>query len=345
MISSGQSRFPKLAKVVYISYPRFRGDFITQKYEESQHEKTMYATKKATWEVNPTKSREMFEEEYRKNPDAAAAKYECNPPAATNKFFRNDKLIDHAFQVLIPVNQRTRSPVDDLGFLYPDVIFDHGKPAAVHIDLALTSDRAGLCIGHMSDWSVRQTADRQTLRQPIIFVDVLTSFSANELGVKELDPGMIEDYLIECRRRGLNIKLVTSDQFQSRYMLQNIQKLGIEARLRSVDRDTAAYDLTKSAIYQGRLQAYYRERVVAELKGLKLINGVKVDHEPNGSKDEADALAGMVAGVTELAYENIESMVHGAQVGVFEGDSTWHDPMRGENPWGRVARPGMTNYR
>jgi hypothetical protein len=126
---------------------------------------------------------------------------------------------------------------------------------------------------------------------------------------------------------------------------QNIQKLGIEARLRSVDRDTAAYDLTKSAIYQGRLQAYYRERVVAELKGLKLINGVKVDHEPNGSKDEADALAGMVAGVTELAYENIESMVHGAQVGVFEGDSTWHDPMRGENPWGRVARPGMTNYR
>lgn len=331
MRTSGQSRFPGLAKVLYISYPRFAGDFIEQKVAQALNEPTMYGTKKATWEVNPTKTREMFREEYAKDPEGSAAKYECKPPAALNKYFRNDAAIDRAFAIL------AKPPVDDLGFLVPDFMFLHRKKCAVHLDMALTNDRGGLAICHMQDWHVRTTQDGHELRQPIIFPDVITSFSAAELGVPELDLSMFEDFVIECIRRGANIQLVTADQFQSRGSLQNLRRQGIECRLRSVDRDTSAYDMLKAAIYQGRFIGYNRERVVTELKGLQLVNGVKVDHVSTGSKDEADALAGATAGVIEMAYIDLENEVEFDHIGWAEPDSTWHDPMRGSGgPWGNT---------
>lgn len=342
MRSSGQSRFPGIAKVLYISYPRYRGDYIEQMFQKSLKEPSMYGTKKATWEVNPTKRREHFEEEYRKDPDEAEAKYECKPPAATNKFFRNDKAIEDAFNVavhkkLLAERKPTiAEPVDDLGFLMPDWRPEHSKPMAAHIDLALTKDRCAVALCHMQDWNVRTTADGHELRQPHIFVDLITSFSAAELHVAEIDIDIVEDLILEVKLRGGNVRKVTADQFQSRHMLQHLQKEGIECENRSVDRDLSAYNVLKSVIYQGRLSAYYREIVVEELKGVKLLNGVKVDHEPGASKDEADALAGAVTGVTEIAFEGLDSQIEGSYEGWAE-QSTWQDPARGMDPWARRA--------
>jgi hypothetical protein len=337
MRSSGQSRFPGIAKVLYISYPRYRGDYIEQMYEKSLTEPSMYGSKKATWEVNPTKKQEHFVEEYRKDPDEAEAKYECKPPAATNKFFRNDKAIEHAFKV---PKDRTKTmvsePVDDLGFLMPDWRPEHEKPMCGHIDLALTKDRAAIALCHMQDWNIRVTADGHELKQPIIFVDLITSFSAAELHVSELDIDIMEDLVLEVMLRGGRVRKITADQFQSRHMLQHLQKQGIECENRSVDRDLSAYNVLKSAIYQGRMAAYYRERVVAELKGVKLLNGVKVDHEPGASKDEADALAGAVTGVTEMVFENIAAEIEGGHEG-WADDSSWHDPARSMHPWSKRA--------
>jgi hypothetical protein len=324
MRSSGQSRFPGLAKVIKISYPRFRGDYIEQSFAKSLVEPTHYGTKKATWEVNPTKTRQDFEEEFRKDPELAEAKYGCNPPAATNKFYRNDKAIDNAFSADL------RSPVDDLGFLMPDVSFDHGKPCAIHMDLAAVNDRMAICMAHLQDWRIRTTTDGNVLRQPEIFVDVITSFSAYELGLSELPLGLAEDLVLAMIQRGARVRLITADQWQSRQTLQNLEARGYEIRQRSVDRDTSAHDTLKQAIYSSRLYSHVRQRAVDELKGLKLINGVKVDHEPGSSKDEADALAGAAAGVTEISWELIDTTVESDHVGWSDNNqSTWHDPYRG----------------
>lgn len=336
--SSGQSRFPGLAKVIYISYPRFQGDFITQKYLQSLTEPTMYGTKKATWEVNPTKTKEMFTDEFRKDPEGSAGKYECNPPAATNKFFRNDKLIEAAFA------KNVRQVVDDLGFILKEATFSHNKFCAVHLDLALTNDRAGIAMAHMQDWMVRTTVDGHELRQPIIFVDFVTSFAAHELGRSELSLEQLEDVVLLAKSKGAKIMLCTADQFQSEYMLQNIQKQGIECHRRSVDRDTSAYDLLKATIYGGRLVAAWRDRVVQELKSLRLVNGVKVDHPPGGSKDEADALCGAVAGATELAYRFLDLEVRGEYLGWAEPESAFHDGHRGQGPWSNRANFALNGY-
>lgn len=338
MRSSGQSRFPGIAKVLYISYPRYRGDYIEQMYAKSVVEPSMYGTKKATWEVNPTKKREHFEEEYRKDPEEAEAKYECKPPASTNAFFRNIKAVEAAFHVDTKDDpeERKREPVDDNGFLYPTWKPGHSKPMVGHMDLALTKDRCAVCLAHMQDWNIRVTSDGHQLRQPIIFVDLLTSFHKDELGMAELDLDLMEDLILEVMIRGGNVRKMTADQFQSRHMLQHLQKQGVECELRSVDRDLSAYNTLKTAIYQQRLEAYYRERVVEELKGVKLLNGIKVDHEPGASKDEADALAGAVTGVVEMAWEDISDTIEGDRIDWAEG-SSWQDPVRGMDPWKRRA--------
>jgi hypothetical protein len=44
----------------------------------------------ATWEVNPrVKGKHQFASDYRNDPNAAAAKYECKPTRAIDAYFRN----------------------------------------------------------------------------------------------------------------------------------------------------------------------------------------------------------------------------------------------------------------
>jgi intein/homing endonuclease len=91
------SRFPDVGKVVLLSFPRFKNDFIQQRYKSVindlkeqgceildekfgnkgvERERKTWALKAATWDVNPTRRKEEFEDEYRRDPVMAAARYE-----------------------------------------------------------------------------------------------------------------------------------------------------------------------------------------------------------------------------------------------------------------------------
>ncbi len=63
-------------------------------------------------------------------------------------------------------------------------------------------------------------------------------------------------------------------------------------------------------MYDGRLEGYWREEVVTEIQRLSLLRNGRVDHPPGGSKDEADALAGAVAGAIELGGDEGETPLH-----------------------------------
>ncbi len=72
---------------------------------------------------------------------------------------------------------------------------------------------------------------------------------------------------------------------------------------------------------------------------------MKVDHEPGSSKDESDAVAGAISGVTEKAFEDLENMVAGAHEDWANPESTWGDPLRGTSPWDRRANFGVPGVR
>lgn len=294
--SSAYSRFGELSKLVALSYPRYKGDAIQTLVKEWKDDPSGYASVKATWEVHPYKTRADFEPEFQKNPERAEAMYACNPPDAESPFIKDQAAIDRSFSRVI------KQPVDPLGYWQPDFFFDHDKPCAAHIDAAITNDRPAVTISHVDSWIETDSVDSEVARIPIVKVDVVVSFDKFP-GEKEFKLSRIRQFLREAMRRGCNLRLVSADQFQSADTLQQIQDWGVEVKRRSVDRDTLCYDTLKELMYDGRLIGYERERVMQELRSLQLIAGLKVDHPPNGSKDEADSLAGSVVGAVEVGFE------------------------------------------
>lgn len=312
MRSSVQSRFPGLGKVIMLSYPRYRNDFIQQKYNEGEHDPAVYVSFATTWEANPTKSKQDFDTEYRRNPEMAKAKYECDPPRAIDTYFKRPHKIDLAFDVdLFEADSEILedgTPAEKFdyekhiltvdGKLLPSIVATDRIPRAIHVDAAISNDRAGLTMSHVSGW-VGRVIDKRVQKFPIVKTDLMTYWTPQPND--EINLSDIRALIIELKNRGFNIALVTYDGYQSADSIQILNSHGIEAKNRSVDRDTSAYDTLKDLIYDERLETYYCWLVVQELKELTTIQGgQKVDHPDHGSKDVADSLAGSVQGAIEV---------------------------------------------
>jgi len=306
--TSVASRFPRgIGKVIALSFTRHKGDFIETLYDAGKGEKTTYVSAGATWDINPRRTKADFEDEYRKNPERAAARYECKPSEKLSAFFKRQGLLEEAFPIITP----EENPVTDDRFPELKEWFkpDHNFQCAMHIDLGWKHDAAGIAMAHCYD--VIQKADGAQL--PVLKMDLATSFIAPVNG--EVDFEKVRQFVIELINRDFNIRLITLDGYQSVYFLQTFEKMGIETKLRSVDRTTDAYDDLKSVMYEKRLKGYSAPRNIElagkmqlkyelrdELKNLIDMGGKKgPEHRVGGiGKDIADALAGAVQGALEL---------------------------------------------
>lgn len=319
--SSVESRFSNgIGKVISLSFSRFKNDFIEQLYEIGKDEITCYVSKGATWEVNPYKKKEDFADEFRKNPERAEARYGCNPIGIEGGYFRNKEAIIKAFPVLL------EDLVPSTNDIFPQLKSwfkcNHFALCSIHIDLGLKKDKAGICVSHVSNLIeefVQDEYGEKTLVQlPIVEIDLLTSFIAPYNG--EIDFSLIRQMIVELINRKFSIGKLTCDQFQSADFLQIINKLGIETDIRSVDRNTNAYDCLKELIYDYRLKGYSYIRNIDNDSGITLqINeivnelnhliytGRKIDHTAYSSKDLSDSLAGSVQGAIELGLSTLSS--------------------------------------
>jgi hypothetical protein len=322
--SSVQSRFPGLGKVILISYPRFAGDFIQRKYDEGLSSPTTFVSFGSTWEWNPLRKEEDFAVEFRKNPEDANAKYACKPPLAVDAFFKKSEKVRKAFNEDTYRMHEINQPVDDIGFFLPSFKFNHHLPCAAHVDLAAKHDRAGVAISHVAGWVIQKMSDGDETRLPVVVCDVVTSFGCQELGVEEIELSEVREFLMMAMRLGCNLRKVTYDQYQSLESLQAFRKLGIEAGLRSVDRDLTCYTTLKDLIYTDRYHCYWRTRtdymgetwslVEDEILRLTIVMGRKVDHQTGGSKDESDCLAGSAVGAIEVGEEWDVGTVEGGKI-------------------------------
>jgi len=134
--ASVNSRFPDFGKVILLSFPRFKNDYIQQKYNEAVAEKEvvlrhhkfkvdpdlpdgtegnefemeweedhivsykvprMYALKRPTWEINPTRIIDDFTIDFYTDPTDALSRFACMPPDATDAFFKSRVVIEKAF--------------------------------------------------------------------------------------------------------------------------------------------------------------------------------------------------------------------------------------------------------
>lgn len=335
--SSIESRFPRcIGKLISLSFPRFKNDYIQQLYAKGKDETTCFTSFGATWEVNPYRTRADFDDEFRKNPERAEARYACNPRGVEDGYFRNKPAIQLAFPLID--YEKVPTTHDRFPAIKPWFKCNHTSLCSVHLDLSLKHDKAGLCLSHISkliqDVRANPDGEKVTTQLPVVTIDVFTSFIAPING--EIDFSIIREFIVDLMNRGFKIGKLTCDQFQSADFLQIISKLGIETDNRSVDRNTDAYDCLKELIYDNRIQGYSYIRdipgagtviqvneVLDELSNLILIGGRKVDHPAYGGKDNADAIAGSVQGAIELGYTQISAsdIVEGSDRVAIMGDS------------------------
>jgi hypothetical protein len=310
--ASVASRFPSIGKVVLLSFPRFRGDFIQQRYKSViddlkeqgavvldeklgnkgiERERKAWALKAATWDVNPTRNREEFDDEFRRNPIMSRARYMCEPPEMEDAFFRDPDTVRNAFTV-------KDSPIDDDGHFKEWFLGNDNQERYIHIDLGLKRDRAALCMVHSPGMKeIKTSMGLEVL--PIIEMDYLRYWEAEPYS--EIPFSEIRKTIIDLSRR-FTVVSVTFDQWNSADMIQGLRGAGLNADYHTVKKTD--YDTLSTAIYDKRFRGYWDNILVEdELLKLKLLNNTKVDHPTKGSKDLADA----VAGATFMCIENIGS--------------------------------------
>ena len=281
---SVMSRFPEVGKTILLSFPRYRGDFIQQRYDASiaSNEPKTWAIKAATWEVNPTIERHQLESEYIRNPVEARARFECEPPHMEDAFFRDADLVRSAFNF-------TEDPIEEDGSFKPWFNGSDNFTRFIHVDLAVKRDRAALSMVHCPGLkSINTGLGAEQL--PVMNVDLVYSWQAQPGA--EINFSQIRAMILDLCRR-FSVAIVSFDQWQSVEMIQSLRAMGINADFHSVKK--ADYDTLMTSIYDKRLRGYWNEILVEnELLKLKLMHGNKIDHPASGSKDLADAVAGAV---------------------------------------------------
>lgn len=175
-------------------------------------------------------------------------------------------------------------------------------PRHIHIDPSMTGDSTGFAMGHVSGWRevVRRDdeGNRYPERAPEITIDVVLRIVPPIGG--EIILGDVRKLVYQLGKHGYMITCVSIDSWNSADAIQKLNQRGYNAIQLSVDRTMGPYDLVKSALYEDRLYYYEYEPLLQELRELEHDRlKRKVDHPLRGSKDTADAVAGVVWTLTE----------------------------------------------
>lgn len=173
----------------------------------------------------------------------------------------------------------------------------------IHIDPSLSDCATGFVVSHVAGTQEVVKRDLHTLKKakevlPIIEVDFALCVVPPGDG-HEIPLASLRHLVYLFTAHGFQIGLVTLDSYQSADMRQILGSKGYRSEVLSMDSSPVPYDVTKSAIYDGRLTCYQMPILKKELRELEWNpKQKKIDHCEKGSKDVSDALAGTVFTLT-----------------------------------------------
>ena len=319
--ASVDSRFPDFGKVILLSFPRFKNDYIQQRYEaviaekeviqrvkklklndelpdgiegnefevqwEEDHIKSYiypktFALKRPTWEVNPTKRIEDFTVAFHKNMVDALGRFACMPSEAVDAFFKSREKIEKAFN-------KPALAVDQFGRLEEWFQPEEGKEYFIHVDLAQKHDHCAVSMAHVDRWVNVKITNDYSQPAPIVNVDSVRYWTPTP--DKSVDFSEVKDHILSLRTRGFKIRMCTFDRWNSHDMMQQLQAYGINTEILSVAKKH--YDDMAMVVLEERLSGPHISLLIDELLQLKIMRD-KVDHPRKGSKDLADAVCGAV---------------------------------------------------
>lgn len=333
---SVDSRFPDLGKVVLLSFPRYPGDFISEKYdaviaEKESVERThefiinpllpdtdpdnkfqiswdedhiisykypgVFALKRPTWEVNPTRKIDDFMIAFMTDLGDAMMRFACVPTFASDAFFKQaDKV--RACMTL-------RNPIDN--FKRFDEAFkpDPTKKYYVHADLAQKHDKCAVAIAHVEKWVNIQVINNYEQVAPIVVVDAVAWWEPKVEGPVNLSE--VKQWIQNLRRIGFDIGMVSFDRWQSFDIQNELKQVGMKTDTVSVAKKH--YEDMAMLVYEERLAMPAIDLLFDELTQLKIMRNDRVDHPRKKSKDLADAVCGAIFGAISHTPKNTDSEV------------------------------------
>jgi hypothetical protein len=336
--ASVDSRF-NLGKVILLSFPRFRGDYIQQRYGgfddpdkgimgavaeketvlrthtfklhedlpdgiegneftiewEEDHIlrysfEGLFALRRPTWEVNPTKTIEDFKRAFYTNKADALGRFACMPSDSTDDtLFKNKQAIEESFV--------SQNGVDQDGIFAANFQANPEKEYFVHVDLSKVHDRCAIAMAHVDKW-IAHEGDKFGDLYPVVRVDAIRWWKPSK--DNPMDYKEVIDFIIALRRRGFKIKLVTFDRWNSHDTMNALNTQNIETEMLSVK--TEHYDDFLNIVYDGRLIGPRIDELITELRELRrFMKGEKVvvDHPRSGYKDLSDAVCGAIQNAIE----------------------------------------------
>jgi hypothetical protein len=337
--ASVDSRFPDLGKVALLSFPRYPGDFISERYDAVIAEKEavekvhrfvinpllpedakdntfeiswdedhiisykypgVFALKRPTWEVNPTRKIDDFKIAFMTDISDAMQRFACVPTFASDAFF---KQIEKVRACMV-----TRNPIDN--FKRFDEAFkpDPDKIYYVHADLAQRHDKCAVAIAHVDKWVNVQVIKDYEQVAPIVIVDAVAWWEPKIEGPVNLSE--VKQWIQNLRRIGFNIGMVSFDRWQSFDIQNELNAVGMRTDTVSVAKKH--YEDMAMLVYEERLLMPSIELLFDELTQLKIMKNDKVDHPRKKSKDLADAVCGAIFGAISHTPRdnNLEVEIH-----------------------------------
>lgn len=318
--ASLESRFDEHGKLILLSFPRHKKDFITKRYNEVVAEKhsvpqsytfilnpefspeapgnsltiewtedeiiryaedRVWAIRRPTWVINPTKTPESFKRRFIKNLADALGRFAAEPTDGASGFFNDHESIDQ-FSTL-------HNGIDENGVFEKWFTPDPDREYYMHVDLARKHDRAVVAMGSVHKWKREVFGGGASEVLPFIRIELIRYWTPTK--TNQVDFAEIRAFIMSVARRGFNLRLVTFDQWESDEMMKYLKKHGLKSEKLSVG--LQHYNDLKLMINEGRVLAPTNEILVTELKQLQITkNGKNVDHPRSGSKDIADAVCG-----------------------------------------------------
>ena len=332
------SRFPDLGKVVLLSFPRYAGDFISKRYEDVIADKEiierrhkfiineelpegpdnefeivweedhilsykyprMFALKRPTWEVNPTRKIEDFKIAFLTDMGDAMMRFVCVPTFSSDAFFKQKDKLEKCMTLRNPLDSHRRF---DLSFKPdPDKIY------YIHADLAQKHDKCAIAIAHVDKWVNIQVIKDYEQVAPIVIVDAVAWWEPKVEGPVNLSE--VKNWIVNLRREGFNIGMVSFDRWQSFDIQQELKAVGIKTDTVSVAKKH--YEDLAMMIYEERIAMPMIPLLLEEMSELKIMKNNRVDHPRKKSKDLADAVCGAVFGAISHTSKdsNLEIEVH-----------------------------------
>jgi hypothetical protein len=319
--ASVDSRFPDFGKVILLSFPRYKNDYIQQRYNAVVADKEtiirdhnfkmdedlpdgtqgnefsveweedhilsykiprVYALKRPTWEVNPVRKIDDFKVAFFTNPMDALSRFACMPPDAVDAFFKSREKVEKAFN-------KAHFAVDNFGRLEDWFIPDPDKEYFIHVDLAQKHDHCAVAMGHVNKWVNIKVTDTYSQPAPIVEIDAVRFWTPTK--DKSVDFTEVKDYILSLKTRGFKIRVCTFDRWNSHDMMQQLKQYGINTEILSVAKKH--YDDMAMIVAEERLSGPHIQLLIDELLQLKIMRD-RVDHPRKGSKDLADAVCGAI---------------------------------------------------